>query len=181
MKEIENYRGGKRIPFIKNRHDRTINFFKKYIPKGTDVLDLGVKNTLSDRLKQEGYKVTNTQGEDLDINYHKIHPSKVVSALNIFEHMFAPFNILQSLSGCELVASVPLSKWFSKAHWIESGYKRKHYHEFEIKQFNYLLKETGWKILESEVWCIPDTFSLGIRFFLRFITPAFYIIHAKKL
>ncbi|NRA91910.1 MAG: methyltransferase, partial [Psychroserpens sp.] len=44
----------------------TVEFVNKHITKSEMILDLGVSNPLSEILKNEGYSITNTSGEDLD-------------------------------------------------------------------------------------------------------------------
>ena len=56
------------------RYRITLEFLKKHIDKETPILDLGVENPFSEILKKEGYTVSNTEGEDLDINFSTIRP-----------------------------------------------------------------------------------------------------------
>ena len=112
---------------------------------------------MSKQIIEEGYKVTNTNGENLDI-YYSIYldtDTEVVIAFEIFEHMLAPFNILRELKTDKLVASIPMKLWFASAY-LGSEYWDKHYHEFEKKQLDFLLKQIGWKIVDSETWVFYD-------------------------
>ena len=61
-------------------------------------------------MEDHGYKVENTQGEDLDIDTSTIENSsaEVVTAFEIFEHLLSPFTVLKSIKADKLVASVPL-------------------------------------------------------------------------
>ena len=94
--------------------------------------------------------------------------------------MFAPFNILNELKTDKLIASVPLKLWFASAYWNDKDDWDKHYHEFEIKQFNFLLEKTGWKIKDSEVWTNGNWKQIGFRPFLRHFTPRYYIVYCEK-
>ena len=48
------------------RYHKTLSFLKQHIQVGSRILDLGVHNPLSQLMQQQGYKVINTNGEDLD-------------------------------------------------------------------------------------------------------------------
>ena len=54
------------FPF--KRYQITVDFIKKYIGKNEFILDLGVENPLSKILRDNGFKIDNTGGEDLDID-----------------------------------------------------------------------------------------------------------------
>ena len=162
------------------RYNKTLKFLNKYISKDKDILDLGVENNLSVLMRKEGYPVFNTAGENLDIDFGIVTFFHVITAFEIFEHMFAPYHLLHKASG-RLVASVPLKVWFASAYWNKEDDLACHYHEFEIKQFNRLLEKTGWTIKHFEVWRSPDKIRFGIRPFLRFLYPSYYIVLAEKL
>ena len=134
-------------------------------------------------MKKSGYNVTNTKGENLDVDFNAVMDDsiEIVTAFEIFEHMLAPFNILKKIKSKKLVASVPLKLWFANAYWNTNDEWDRHYHEFEIKQFNFLLKNTGWKILYSEKWTSYEKFKLGIRPLLRMIIPRYYIVYCERI
>jgi len=163
------------------RFKHTIDFLKKHVPSTTSILDLGVENPFSEIMKSEGYNVENTKGEDLDTDTSEILKSKaeVVTAFEIFEHLLSPFNVLQSIKANKLVASVPLRLWFSTAYRSKTDMRDRHYHEFEDWQFDWLLEKTGWRIIDSKKWTNP-TKKIGIRPFLRWFTPRYYIIYAER-
>ena len=54
--------------FPVKRYKHTLRFLEKTISKEHAILDLGVVNPFSELLTNEGFKVTNTIGEDLDID-----------------------------------------------------------------------------------------------------------------
>ena len=81
----------------------------------------------------------------------------------------------------KMIASVPLKLWFSDAYWNENDDRDKHYHEFEVKQFNFLLEKTGWKIINSQKWKPYKKISLGIRPLLRMVTNRYYIVYCEKI
>lgn len=163
------------------REEKTLAFIKKYFPEGTSILDLGVPNKMGNLMVESGFKVQNTEGENLDTEYHKYAEADVdlVTAFQIFEHMLAPFNILKSLKCENLVASVPLNLWFAKAYWNQKEVWDRHYHEFEVRQFNMLLERTGWEIIDSAKWVSPGGY-LGLRPILRHFTPRHYIVYCKR-
>lgn len=167
----------------KYRYERTISFLKKHRPEASNILDLGTQNNLSKLMISSGYNVENTQGQNLDIDFSVVKNSHIdtVTAFEIFEHMFAPFNVLRNINAKHLIASVPLKLWFANAYWNEKDDWDKHYHEFEIKQFNFLLKQTGWKIHAHEKWSSYQNFTLGIRPILRMFTHRYYIVYCRKI
>ncbi len=167
--------------FPTRRYKLTLDFIKKHISKKEKILDLGVENPLSDLLKSSGYTVTNTNGEDLDLDYSSIQSSKadVVTAFEIFEHLVSPFVVLKEIKANKLVASVPLKLWFSNAYKSKNDMRDRHFHEFEDWQFDWLLEKAGWTIISREKWTNP-TKKIGIRPLLRLFTKRFYIVYAER-
>ncbi len=166
-----------------NRYNRTFSFLEKVVTKDDIILDLGIRNLFSEFLEEKGYHVENTKGEDLDLEYQDYinFEADVVTAFEIFEHMLAPYNILRNLKQDKLIASVPLKLWFAEAYWNVKDDRDKHYHEFEIKQFNFLLEKSGWKILRSETWKSADWRKPGIRPLLRHLYPRYYIVYCERI
>lgn len=168
--------------FPNKRFKHTIQFLKAHAPKSASILDLGIENPFSEIMKQHGFKVENTKGEDLDINTTSIVNSKaeIVTAFEIFEHLLSPFTVLNSIKTNKLVASVPLKLWFASAYRSKTDMLDRHYHEFEDWQFDWLLEKAGWKIIASEKWTNP-TKKIGIRPILRWFTPRYYIVYAERV
>ncbi len=167
--------------FPNKRYKHTLNFLEKHVPKTHPILDLGVENPFSDIMKSQGYKVTNTSGEDLDIDFKSVVHSEaeVITAFEIFEHLVAPFNVLSAIKAQKLVASIPLNLWFAAAYRSKTDLWDRHYHEFEDWQFDWLLEKSGWKIKDSLKWTNPVK-KLGIRPLLRSFTPRYYIVYAER-
>tara|TARA_B110000902_G_scaffold1446_1_gene1559 strand:+ start:683 stop:1228 length:546 start_codon:yes stop_codon:yes gene_type:complete len=168
--------------FPKKRYNHTLKFLKTYINTEESILDLGVENPLSEILKTEGFDVCNTKGEDLDFSTSLLEskPSDVTTAFEIFEHLVSPFTVLKSIQSKKLVASVPLRLWFATAYRSKTDPRDRHFHEFEDWQFNWLLEKAGWKIIATEKWTNP-TKKIGIRPFLRWFTPRYYIVYAERI
>ena len=103
----------------------------------------------------------------------------VVTAFQIFEHMVAPFNVLSNIKTNKLIASVPLSLWFSKAYRNNKDKWDRHYHEFEDWQFDWLLEKSGWKI-KDHVKFVNPVKKIGIRPIFRKFTPRFYLVYAER-
>ncbi len=167
----------------KLRIKKTIAFLLKHHPPPAKILDLGTMNLVSSKMTEMGYKVENTQGEDIDFEYEHLAAKSpdVITAFEILEHLVSPFNLLRSLNkGQKLVATVPLNVWFSKAHWNNSDPWDRHFHEFEPRQFDWLLEKSGWQIIANETWKIPTAGINGIRPILRFFVPTFYAVYAEK-
>lgn len=167
--------------FPTKRYNLTLDFVKQHINKKEEILDLGVENPLSDVLKSSGFKVSNTKGEDLDLNYSSVQNStaEVVTAFEIFEHLVSPYVILKEIKAKKLIASVPLKLWFSSAYRSKTDMRDRHFHEFEDWQFDWLLDKAGWRIVSRKKWTNP-TKKIGIRPILRYFTPRYYIIYAER-
>ena len=167
--------------FPNKRFKHTAAFLQKHIGKEQSILDLGVENPFSKIMKEQGYSVKNTQGEDLDLEFKSVQNSsaEVVTAFEIFEHLVAPFNVLREIKANKLVASIPLRLWFSNAYKSKTDSWDRHYHEFEDWQFDWLLEKAGWDIKDRDKWTNPVK-KLGIRPLLRSITPRYYIVYAER-
>ena len=168
--------------YPKKRYNRTLKFFKKHISSEENILDLGIDNPFSKILRENGYAVENTKGEDLDEDLTSLTNSNanVVSALEILEHLLSPYILLKAIKAESLIASVPLKLWFSNAYRSTTDQRDRHYHEFEEWQFNWLLEKTGWKIISKEKWTNPSK-KIGFRPILRNFYPRYYIVFAKKI
>ena len=166
-----------------SRYGKTLAFIKKPLPNETKVLDLGVTNPFSDILKEKGYEVFNTNGEDLDYQadiVKNFEGVEFVTALEICEHLINPMDVLSQLPCDKLVASIPLSLWFAKAYRSKTDKWDRHFHEFEDWQFDWLLEKAGWEVKDSEKWTNPAGI-VGIRPLLRAITPRYYIVYAERV
>jgi len=168
--------------FPKKRYKHTLEFLKQHIVPTETILDLGVENPFSEILKTEGYTVSNTLGEDLDVDKTTIgtHSSDVVTAFEIFEHLLSPFTVLKNIKSKKLVASIPLRLWFASAYRSKTDPRDRHFHEFESWQFDWLLEKAGWKIIATKKWTNP-TNKIGFRPLLRWFTPRYYIVYAERI
>lgn len=168
--------------FPTKRYKHTLRFLKNVISKEEKILDLGVPNPFSEILTKEGFQVTNTKGEDLDLQTSVVKTEEfdVVTAFEIFEHLVSPFNVLKDIQAKKLVASVPLKLWFASAYKSKTDEWDRHYHEFEDWQFDWLLEKAGWRIIKREKFTNPVK-KIGIRPILRRITPRYYLVYAEKL
>jgi hypothetical protein len=169
------------------RYKKTFEFFKKFASQSDKILDLGTPNPFSELMIRKGYSVQNTKGEDFDPEFARIatYDFDCLTSFEVFEHLMAPYNLLNAIQPKEgreikLITSVPLSVWFSKAYWNKNIEWDRHYHEFEPRQFDWLLEKTGWEILHKETWKSPDRLRFGIRPVLRFLFPGYYFVHAVK-
>lgn len=164
---------------LRRRFEKTLAFVRKHLPASELILDLGEENELSRFLRNKGgYNIRNTTVRDLDIEFSFVKEYSNFTAFEIFEHLFAPFNLLNSASG-KLIVSVPLRLWFASEYWNYNDKYDCHYHEFSVRQFNHLLERTGWVIKDCEKWKSYDR-SFGLRPLLRRIYPRYYIVYAEK-
>lgn len=151
------------------------------LPKEAKILDLGVENPFSEIMKAEGYSVTNTGGEDLDLDTSAVKNTnaEVVTAFEIFEHLLAPYQVLKDIKATKLVASIPLRLWFAPAYRSKTDMWDRHYHEFEDWQFDWLLEKSGWEIKKREKFTHPVK-KIGFRPLLRLFTPRYYLVYAER-
>lgn len=168
--------------FPHKRYKLTLEFLKEHVPEPTTILDLGIENPFTEVMIENGYSVTNTTGEDLDLDTSTVLKSnaEVVTAFEIFEHLLSPFTVLKGIKAKKLVASVPLKLWFASAYRSKTDKWDRHYHEFEDWQFDWLLEKAGWKIKAKKKWTNP-TKKIGIRPILRWFTPRYYIVYAERV
>ena len=168
--------------FPSKRFKHTLSFIQKFIGTDERILDLGVVNPFSELMIKNGYPVTNTKGEDLDIDTTPVSKTDydVVTAFQIFEHLVAPYNVLKDIKAKKLVASVPLKLWYASAYRSNTDNWDRHYHEFEDWQFDWLLEKSGWKIKHSEKITSPVN-KIGFRPILRRFTPRFYLVYAERI
>ena len=164
------------------RFKLTLEFVKKHIDKSETILDLGVDNPLSKIMKEEGFDVKNTNGEDLDKDQSIFgtQETTVVTAFEIFEHLLNPYTILEAIKSEKLFISIPMRLWFSPAYRSKTDPWDRHYHEFEDWQLDWLLEKTGWKIIDCQKWTNPVK-QIGFRPILRFFTNRYYIVYAEKI
>ena len=167
--------------FPEKRYQKTLEFLKDSVPPPARILDLGVKNPFTYIMKDHGYRVDNTSGEDLDEDFHAVINDEfdLVTAFEIFEHLLAPYNILKEIKANKLIASVPLKLWFSPAYRSKTDERDRHYHEFEDWQFDWLLEKSGWEIKKTLKWTNPVN-KFGIRPVLRKFTPRYYAVYAER-
>ena len=168
--------------FPNKRFKHTLDFLNKHIATSETILDLGVENPFSKIMIEEGFTVTNTTGEDLDENQSNLQKSNhdVTTAFEIFEHLLNPFTILKEIKSDKLLISIPLRLWFSPAYRSKTDMWDRHYHEFEDWQLDWLLEKTGWKIIAREKFTHPVK-KIGFRPILRYFTPRYYIVYAKRI
>ena len=53
------------------RYRITLDFLKTHIDTNEEILDLGVSNPFSEMMTENNYKVSNTHGEDIDVDFKK--------------------------------------------------------------------------------------------------------------
>lgn len=166
----------------KERYQKTRAFLEKHIGRSKRILDLGVESDFSRALKQDGFQVSNTLGEDLDIDFAKYANAdvNVLTSFEVFEHLLAPFNLLRSVKASEMVTSVPLNLWFSKGYWNYNEPWDCHYHEFHKRQFDMLLDRSGWEIVDRMSWPHPAGGKIGFRPLLRRFVDRYYLVYCRR-
>ena len=151
-------------------------------PPPRTLVDLGPPNTLGRRLEKKGYEVTYTGTVDLDERPDVAsRPADAATAFEILEHLVNPLGVLRAVQAPTLFATVPLRLWFAKAYWNEADPWDRHYHEFEPRQFDWLLEKAGWRIVRREQWTnAAGGIPLGLRPLLRRVTPRWYAVEAVR-
>lgn len=163
------------------RFNLTLAFLKKHIATSETIFDLGVPNPFSKIMEENGYKVINTSGEDLDENQNALKEQEyeVFTAFEIFEHLLNPYTVLQNVKCDKVLISIPLRLWFSPAYRSKTDMWDRHYHEFEDWQLDWLLEKTGFKIVDRIKFTHPVK-KFGIRPLLRYFTPRYYMVYAVR-
>jgi len=117
----------------KKRYQKTLSILKQYAPQGSTILDIGVENPFSTIMKEEGYTVLNTTGQDLDFEANTLQnfQADFTTALEILEHLVNPLAVLQNIPTDKILITVPLRLWFAKAYRNTADPRDCHYHEFE--------------------------------------------------
>lgn len=176
FKKLERKKG------MQRRFQKTHHFLAASLPPPARLLDLGIPNELSVHLEQKGYTVTNTTGEDLDIDTTALLSAKVdaVTAFEIFEHLVNPMGVLQAIPCERIFVSVPLTLWFAKAYRNPSDPWDRHFHEFEDWQLDWLLEKSGWKVVRRSKWTSPS-YQPGLRTILRWFVNRYYLVEAVRM
>lgn len=168
--------------YPKKRFQITMDFLNEHLSKNDRILDLGVQNPLSALMKESGFCVQNTTGEDLDDDQTALHQNgyDVLTAFEIFEHLLNPYTVLKCCTAKKVVLSVPLRLWFSPAYKSKTDLRDRHYHEFEDWQLDWLVEKCGYKITARKKWAHAVS-KVGIRPLLRRFTPRYYMVLAEKI
>ncbi|WP_438965895.1 methyltransferase [Flavobacterium sp.] len=164
------------------RFNITLDFLKKHISTDETILDLGVPNPFSKIMDDNGYKVKNTKGEDLDMDQTTLQSEEysVVTAFEIFEHLLNPYTILENVKCNKILISIPMRLWFSSAYRSKTDMWDRHYHEFEDWQLDWLLEKTGFQIVDSVKFTHPVK-KIGFRPLLRYFTNRYYLVYAERV
>jgi len=166
----------------KKRYQKTLSILKQYAPQGSTILDIGVENPFSTIMKEEGYTVLNTTGQDLDFETNTLQnfQADFTTALEILEHLVNPLAVLQNIPTDKILITVPLRLWFAKAYRNTADPRDCHYHEFEDWQLDMLVEKAGFRIVYREKWTHPVK-KLGLRPLLRYFTNRYYAVVAERI
>jgi hypothetical protein len=164
------------------RYSRTLKFLKESLKADAKILDLGVDNPFSEIMRNEGWTVENTGGEDLDLDQSalKVEGYDCATAFEILEHTLNPLEILRAVSAKKMYVSIPMRYWFKSAYRSKTDMWDRHYHEFEDWQFEWLIEKAGWRIVRSEKWKAGGSV-FGIRPFLRFFYDRYYLVEIERV
>lgn len=169
-----------------------IKLVESYLKKDLIILDLGIQNKISQALRESGYLVKNTNGEDLDFDRHAIKKGDydAITAFEIMEHLYNPFEVLHDIPKNKLIfISIPIRHLFIQDSYFKHDESRmSHFHEFEDWQMIRLLEKTGFTLIkyykkkQTSMFNDWRTFrrSFGFRPIMREFKKAMYIIAIKK-
>ena len=119
--------------FPNKRYKHTAEFLLQHISTDSKILDLGIENPFTKIMKEQGYDVENTKGEDLDLDTSTIENSNanVITAFEIFEHLISPFtDWLLEKAGWKImdrqkwtnptkkIGIRPMLRWFTPRYYI---------------------------------------------------------------
>lgn len=168
--------------YPKKRYEHTISFLQEQLPAPARILDLGVENPFTEIMREAGYEVVNTGGEDLDFVRDSVAQEgfDAVTAFEIIEHLLNPLPLLQEVKAPKLIASIPMRLWFAPAYRSKTDMWDRHYHEFEDWQFDWLLEKAGWEIQGRKKWKSYQNIPLGVRPLLRRFTDRYYAVSAIR-
>lgn len=168
--------------FPSKRFRITLEFLKKHVSTSEKIFDLGVTNPFSRIMKENGYTVTNTKGEDLDEDQSALQNETydVFTAFEIFEHLLNPYTVLKNVKCKKVLISIPLRLWFQTAYRSKTDKWDRHYHEFEDWQLDWLLEKTGFKIIDRVQFTHPVK-KIGLRPLLRYFTVRYYLVYAERV
>lgn len=168
------------------RVKKTLKLVERFIPVTARIYDMGNKSELSS-LMGETYRVINNSGDvDFDFLQEEIKTLSlpdfegeelITTSFEVFEHLLNPFTVLRSIQSKHLLCTVPLKVWFSPAYWGKDERDR-HFHEFEQRQFLWLLDKTGWKVIEKGKWRVQR--GIGIRPILRLFWPSYLWVYCER-
>ena len=154
-------------PTFRHRDEKIIAFIGKLECPTRQVLDIGERNRLTEKLeKAYSLKIDNTEG-DLDerFNCPKRRYDLVIFS-HVIEHLFNPLFCLDNIkfimrSDALLVICTPI-----KPHFLPWG--KGHFHEMDEYRFKKLIARAGLKIIQWERFRNGPLLSdLGIRPILR--------------
>ena len=164
------------------RHRKTLKLVERFIPKHSQIYDLGKENPMSKIMNNDGYFVSNNTNE-VDFNkcqkeiikLSKAH--KYTTSFEVFEHILNLYAVLNAIKSDYMLCTVPLKVFFSNAYWGKDKHDQ-HYHEFEQRQFLWILEETGWEVIEKGTWTFTD--KIGLRPIFRLFFPSYIYVYLKR-
>lgn len=164
------------------RAERIKKFVSRHLlGKAEIALDCGMSNPVGDHIAETlDLELINTVG-DLDFNYTALKRKyDVVFCFEILEHLMAPKYFLKTLSPIITEKTQIFISYPSRPKFLWTEF---HFHEYDKKRFEYLMKECGYRIIAWERVRAPFSFKscvLGIRPFLRQAGKYKNLIYAKK-
>ena len=169
--------------FYQSRKKKTLELMKAAnIEKA---FDLGDDSPMRKYLQENGFHLSNLPGgKDLNkVNFSsnwqwENFSTSTFTAFEVLERIFSPYHLLISAQPEKIICTVPLKIPFVPIHW-SSDKRDRHYHEFEEKQFIWMLEEAGYQVVKKERWYYTGL-PVGIRTILRYLFPSWLAVIAIR-
>jgi len=182
-REINTFSDPESDKYAIQRAENTLQFINENVhPIGPFALDVAGPSPVGKYISSAlGLKYKTTEG-DLDYDpflLDGVIPSFVL-CLEIIEHLMSPKYFLKTLAenttaSIDLIITYPSRPKFL---WTSC-----HFHEYDKKRFEYLVEQSGWKIVARDRKRIPKPFwkyFTGIRTPLRLIYDMDSMFHLRK-
>lgn len=163
--------------FYLSRRNRTLCLVQQNVNGLKIIYDMGDVSPMRYELERDYFVKTLPYKDYNDLNMDSFR-NEVFVSFKVFEHIFSPYHFLKATQPLLLICTVPLKIPFVPIHWSKDKRDR-HYHEFEEKQFLWMLEEAGYEIIYKKKWWY-NRLPIGIRTLLRYIFPSWLAVVARR-
>jgi len=163
------------------KHARFIRFIREHIGELGHTLDIGERNTLTERLEMEfSVKIDSALG---DLDEELICPGNqydLVIFSHVIEHLFNPLLCLENIKKVMKHDSILIIACPVKPHFLTWG--RGHFHEMDSYRLKKLLDRAGFEIMVWEKFHNLRTWRsfIGVRPILRLLFRSQTMVICRK-